>query len=290
MNELNAPATEFKLPSKRKDEIENYSEICVGDAFVEIGEEDTDKEDLVESFERASADLEIVHAAYPDEIIIEGCNQQRNCGPIANNNYDDEKGEMDLPTWFPLIFTLTLPLQRDEDKFGATITMELPKGYPVSKSLQVVSYRCAPSIKKDVIEHAVSSVKDAASEALHSFGGEECSLSCCAIAIETWKTLIEAEAENQHQTKTGHGSKDYDVKDLNNNNDDDDIEWITSDKTLIDRKSVFQAHLCKVTSEDMTKRAVNKLIEGSTKIQRATHNMVCFNLKMVHILFLVVHT
>ena len=83
-----------------------------------------------ESFERASADLEMLRAAYPDEITFEGGN--------GDGDGDGEEGEEAAqPNWFPLIFTFSLGhmmsthncSQQDETRrFGATITMEFPKG------------------------------------------------------------------------------------------------------------------------------------------------------------------
>ncbi len=217
----------------------------------------TNEQDYQESFERAHSDLQILLAAYPDEIVFDGL--------CSNGDNDD----FDQPNWFPLIFKLTLP--KDGHKFGASVTMEFPQGYPTSKSLEVISYRSSPNVKKEIIEQVVDVIKETAFEALNTYRGEECGLACCAAAIDSWTTLIEAEQQiiaDQEQAA-------LEVQNQERINQDDlDIHWIASENTLIDRKSVFQAHLCIVSSEDMVKRAVNKLIEGSTKIQRATHNMV----------------
>lgn len=216
-----------------------------------------DEQELFLSFERAISDLQILLAAYPDEILLDG--------QSSNGDNDD----FDRPNWFPLIFTLTLP--KDGHKFGASVTMEFPKGYPTSKSLEVISYRSSPTVKKEIIEQVVNAINQTAFEALNTYGGEECGLTCCAAAIDSWTTLIEAE----QQIISDQEQAAVEVQNQERINQDDlDIHWITSENTLIDRKSVFQAHLCIVSSEDMVKRAVNKLIEGSTKIQRATHNMV----------------
>ena len=96
---------------------------------------------------------------------------------------------------------------------NATITMEFPKGYPMTKSLQVISYRSPSSTKKEIIEEVVATVKTTALEALggseinvdvygeedeSQIEGEECGLLCCSVAIERWTTLIELE-ENERQ-------------------------------------------------------------------------------------------
>merc|ERR1711879_355819 len=47
---------------------------------------------------------------------------------------------------------------------------------------------------------------------------------------------------------------------------------------IIDRKSVFQAHVCRVTSVEEVKRAQNYLIASSRKIAEATHNMTAYRL------------
>mmetsp|Transcript_19905 Transcript_19905/g.24548 ORF Transcript_19905/g.24548 Transcript_19905/m.24548 type:complete len:324 (+) Transcript_19905:77-1048(+) len=232
---------------------------------------DDEKEIYQESFERASADLEILCAAYPTEI-SSSLKIIKDDGDLGN--------EYQQPTWFPLVFTLTLqntmcsssPLSKDaQSQFGANITMEFPKGYPTKKSLQVVSYRVSHSVKKEHIEEVVASVKEAASEAMSVYGGEECGFSCCAAAIDEWNKIMESEQQATHKVAYEQ-EKVY----KNNSHNDDDIHWITAENTLIDRKSVFQAHLCVISSEEMVQRAVSKLIEGSSKIQRATHNMYAY--------------
>jgi len=273
---LDPSAKEF-CPNENREKNEN-----------DLNDNDNDNDDdnnsrvlYEESFGRSSADLEILRAAYPDEITY-------NNGNGGDGDDDDDDDDVQ-PDWFPLIFTLNLGCtsqnHQDEGKsksrFGATITMEFPKGYPTTKSLEVVSYRNLPSTKKDIIEEVVASVKSTAQEAYDVYGGEECGLSCCAAAIECWTLLIEEveqqtllEKEKSSLCNTASGK--ILQQQGSDNNDDGDIHWITSEDTLIDRKSVFQAHLCLVENEDMVKRAVRKLIEGSTKIQRATHNMYAY--------------
>ena len=265
-NQLDAKATKF-IPNFIDD-----NRILNEDVAEDDDETDGIDETYMESFERASADLEMLRAAYPDEITL-GCGY----GHELNKDKDADKSQHEAddeqqPNWFPLIFTLDLRNQDKENKFGATITMEFPKGYPMSKSLEVVSYRSSPSTKKEIIEEVVKAVKNEALEAINTYGGVECGFSCCAAAIECWTTLIESEQQLLHDRKEKTNKENckankYDI--------DDDIHWITSENTLVSKKSAFQAHLCIVKSENMVSRAVNKLIEGSTKIQRATHNMVC---------------
>eukprot|EP01083_Nonionella_stella_P079817 219136_1 len=121
--------------------------------------------------------------------------------------------------------------QQHDKKTHATITMEFPKGYPTTKSLQVVSYRI--SSKKKIIEQVVASVKNAATEAMEEYGGEECGLACCAAAIECWTTLIESE----EQLLLDRSKADMEEKlqlQMERINDDVDIHWITSEDTLVD--------------------------------------------------------
>ncbi len=244
-----------------------------------------------ESFERASADLEILCAAYPEEIAIfqgEETSYDENGKKVNKmiSTLEESHSELEIPKWFPLVFTLTLPAslpdsdeiiqetQEQPKRHGANITMEFPMGYPSSKQLQIVSYRSSSSMKKEYIEQAANAVRTAASEAMEIYGGEECGLACCAAAIEAWNECLEREQmEVSHALQTAESERAARAAMMENENDDD-IHWITAEDTLVDRRSVFQAHVCVVSSDDMVRRAVRKLIQSSNKIQRATHNMV----------------
>eukprot|EP00979_Chaetoceros_neogracilis_P001035 scaffold191_cov273-Chaetoceros_neogracile.AAC.50 len=214
----------------------------------EQGSKEIDKDLYQESFERASADLEILCAAYPEEIEI-----------------FQSGDEMSLPLWFPLLFILALPGSLSGSQ--ATVTMEFPKGYP-TKKLEVISFRTSPAMNKEYIEKVVSCIKVVATEAVETYEGEECGLQCCATAIECWDECLDQE-KAQLPTEEVH------VQDVES---DDDIQWISAETTLLDRKSVFQAHVCIINSDEMVKRAVNKLIQGSSTIQRASHNMFAYRL------------
>ena len=220
-----------------------------------------------ESFERASADLEILCAAYPEEIKIFQSGDEF--------NESSEGGiEHTLPSWFPLIFTLALPGSLDgspqaTNKFGGNLTMEFPKGYP-SKKLQIISFRTSPSINKEYIEKVVACVQTTATEAVDLYGGEECGLQCCATAIECWTECLAEEQAQQVEEFIEDADIAIDAE------LEDSINWISAETTLVDRKSVFQAHVCIVDSDAMVKVAVQKLICGSSKIQRASHNMFAY--------------
>ena len=250
--ELNASAAEYRPRYSVEEEQSN---------------EISDKELYKESYERCSADLEMLSAAYPEEISI-----------LNTTQYEQEEEEIHIPDWFPLVFSLMLPdlskknLSKKNQTHGANIIMEFPMGYPTEKSLQIVSYRGASSSKKDHVEAAVAAIRGTATESLEVYGGEECALACCAAAIETWNDCHEEDlaaiiiAEKMKEEEEAKNEKPS----------DDDIHWFTAEDTLLDRKSVFQSHICKVSDENMVRRAVNKLIDGNSKIQRATHNMVSF--------------
>jgi len=234
----------------------------------QVNAEIEDHRRFQESFERASVDLELLCSAYPDEISILHTSTQENPLHLA---MDDDTS---IPTWFPLRVTLTLPSLSNEDQlsknFGAKITMEFPRGYPATKSLEILSYRGPGSSSKEHIEAAVSAVRNAAHEALHEYGGEECALACCAAAFESWRLSKEQE-EQSIQLPTVENEPIGSSLCIN-----DDIHWVTSEKTLVDRKSVFQAHVCPISSEDMVRRGLEKLVQGSNKIQRASHNMYAY--------------
>ena len=221
-----------------------------------------------ESFERASADLEILCAAYPEEIKILKSGDEFN---------ESSEGDIEhtLPSWFPLILTLALPGSLDDgspkvtQKFGGNLTMEFPKGYP-SKKLQIISFRTSPSINKEYIEKVVACVQTTATEAVDLYGGEECGLQCCATAIECWTECLAEEQAQQVEEFIEDADIAIDAE------LEDSINWISAETTLVDRKSVFQAHVCIVDSDAMVKVAVQKLICGSSKIQRASHNMFAY--------------
>ena len=246
--ELNASADEYRPDHSVEEQPDGIS----------------DQELYQESYERCAADLEILSAAYPEEI------------SILNTHHDEQLGEEEIiiPDWFPLVFTLMLPdlsKKKNQSHHGANITMEFPMGYPIEKPLQIVSYRGTSSSKKDHVEAAVAAVRSSATESFEVYGGEECALACCASAIESWNDCHERDlAARMSAAKLKEEQVD------NERPRDDDIHWMTAEDTLMDRKSVFQCHICKVSDEDMVRRAVNKLIDGSSKIQRATHNMVSF--------------
>ena len=249
------------------------SDTTEADKYVKNSENSVDEENedkWLESYERAAADMEILCAAYPEEIKIVHPDYMIETGSSTDVN------DYEIPSCFPLIFTLNLPGSVDNDssllqksrQFGGNITMEFPRGYP-AKELEIVSYRSFQGIKKEIIEKVVNNIRSTAKEAVELYGGEECGLACCSVALECWNGCLEdLVSENAAILEDDTVSEKIDTY--------DDIEWITAKTTLVDRKSVFQAHVCVVDSDEKVRRAVNKLIEGNSKIQRATHNMYAY--------------
>lgn len=239
------------------------------------------------SLERAKSDLEIVMAAYPDEVRVISEN-----GEIVSISSADITSRHSS---FPLRFELSLFLLPNDgilcchaeqgslpsssmDSFllGATIAMEMNEGYPVDRGIEVVSYRIMnrSRVSKNVLELTVQSVRDVAAELLEI--GEECALSCCIAAQQSWSDNIQADALIINGKVIADETQRQINKELRERADND-IHWIAGRDgcgIITDRKSTFQAFVCFVNDEDMVSRALKKLISGSRKVQKATHNMV----------------
>ena len=159
------------------------------------------------------------------------------------NLFESSTASLTLFLFLTFFFTLSFsmdPSSHDfSSQFGANITMEFPKGYP-AKALSVVSYRSSHIVPKEVIENIVSCVKTTASEAVEVYGSEECGLQCCAAALDCWNEWIEESRILESQTKDLASEIQQDIQ------NDDDINWISSENLLVDRKSTFQAHICVV--------------------------------------------
>jgi len=184
-----------------------------------------------ESLNRALADLEMLKAAYPDEVTTDTKNDS-----------------------FPLSCSFCL----EKDSF---VQLEFIEGYPVTTGVQITRYR---SPQKGRMDAVVCAIRKASAECLED--EVEGAFMSCAAALEAWndyqdnKTSIlqesvveEEEEEILPQTPS--------------------VKWITGDP-LMDRKSSFVARACRVTSERQVHEALHQLIDGSSKLQRATHNMV----------------
>jgi Uncharacterized protein family UPF0029 len=239
-----------------------------------------------ESLDLALADLEILQSAYPDE--------------IKRNDTEDDTSVAGT-IGFPLHVTLQL------SETGA-IMLEFTHGYPTRSNVQIVSVRSNDAVEYGRLEQAAAAIRHAAQSCLED--GIEGGLACCAAAFDAWTNGCVP----QQQQGGGRGDFDDDDDDYeapvgtnegdrhcehiaapsadHNNSDrrqrggnsnealtttsaERNYHWI-SGETLLDRKSTFQAHACRVSSDDDVACALRQLIDGSSKIQRATHNMVRF--------------
>jgi hypothetical protein len=195
-----------------------------------------------ESFERAVADLEMLAAMYPDETSV-------------------SEAVSTSTSTFPLQVTF---------RFSETahIQLALVVGYLIDTGIQVVSYRSSPE-EKARMEEAVTVFRSTAKECLDD-GIEGC-YACCAAALETWNdfddggndTEIDPSAEGtelaQHEPEPQPPEKVF--------------HWI-SGEPLVDRKSTFIAHACRISSDKDVREALHQLLDGNVKLKRTTHNMV----------------
>lgn len=191
------------------------------------------------SIELALADIEILLSAYPEEI----------------RHHEDSVNAMEFP--------LQVNFHLSQTSF---ITFEFVDGYPILTNVGIASYRSSPAEKLQM-ERAVLAVKTASDECLEQ--GIEGGLFCCAAAYESWhEATTEADESPSPQCV---------ASELNSIHDNSrTYDWI-SDEPFIEKKSVFQAHVCSVASETDVRQALSQLINGSTKLKKATHNMVSLN-------------
>jgi len=120
---------------------------------------DMSESDEEENLVRALADLELLEAAYPDEI----------------STKED--------SIFPLRFSFRLP------DSSSVINLELPSGYPLLNAVRITSFHATTSGGKARLEAAVAAMKKAALEALEL--EEEGGLACCAAGFEAWHDYTE---------------------------------------------------------------------------------------------------
>jgi hypothetical protein len=164
-----------------------------------------------ENMELLSEQLELLSAAFPDEVSL----------------HDDG-------------FTLTL-------SEGAYCKIQL------IPTAQIVSYRCQPE-EKARMEATVTAMRESLDNGAWA---------CCSTALQVWS---EGESTVEHQPEptvtegTAQSSTHH-------------YHWITGEP-LTDRKSTFQAHICLIESQADVRPALDQLIMSTSKLQRATHNMV----------------
>lgn len=211
--------------------------------------------DVQESFERARADLEMLLSAFEAEVQI-------------ISDIDDDDDDDSLQT-FP--FQATFQLSPT-----ASFVLEWRKGYPTAVPLQVVSFRSATSQEKLRLEAALLTFRQHAQECLEQ--QMEAGLTCCSAALETWNDYS---SDMDPYTSNINGDNKEDTLDEkiiriaseSQKVTDYSYHWITGEP-LLDRKSTFQAHLCVIQSDEDVQPALLQLLHSSTKLQRATHNMV----------------
>ena len=163
--------------------------------------------------ERAQADLEMLLAAFPDEITL----------------LEESSSSLSYPK-----FMLSLSSSDSTPSYWANITMELPaNGYPEKACLQVISYRGSSACPKYIIEKTVNSIRETATEC--NVNGEEAAIPCCLAATNTWAEAIEAEMEKEQSIEADTEQKRLEELALQQQEDGEGIDWITGE-TLTDRK------------------------------------------------------
>jgi putative IMPACT (imprinted ancient) family translation regulator len=245
--------------------------------------------DTEESLQRARSELEMIQAAYPDEItVLLRHDDNVDTTSTTNNVYDDDDVGRLHDNTFPFRFVLRL-------SNSASITMELIEGYPEDSAVQVTNFRSETPIDKVRIDQVVRSVRTAAQQCKDD--GIEGAITCCSAALEVWRDTDTAIVNDDTATSTLQ-SFDNAIDDYDDDNDQPHpsttgasalqseatmcmarhtsattkYEWI-SGKPLIDRKSVFQAHLCRIQSSEDVHEALLQLLQSSSKMSRATHHM-----------------
>ena len=208
-----------------------------------------DQGETSDSLDRALTDIAMLQSAYPDEIdvavAIDGAQMQQ----------------------FPLHVTLRL-----DENGNSSITLEFVDGYPIQTGIQISSYRSACKDKVDAVARAV---RLAAEECLEE--GIEGGLACCAAAMETWQDF---DAQQQPLSNDSSCKEKTSTVSIPLSQPSRDYKWITGEP-LMDRKSIFLAHACRVSNEKAVREALTQLLSSSSKIQRATHNMYAWRLTEV---------
>jgi hypothetical protein len=238
------------------------------------------------SLELALADIEMLQAAYPDEV-------------HQVHHHQDTTAPDTLTAAFPIQCLVYLDSieeqqqhhhqQQRKQQQVSQVTLEWNEGYPVTSGIQVASYRFASSssskARMDALLAAIKQVSEQCQQEEMESG-----LACVAAALRAWNDFDGGNDDNG--TTAHHGNS-------NEWNDNDEQQqqhqttlpsklshpssttlqqspsyfWI-SGQPLIDRKSAFQAHGCRVESEQQVHQALEQLLTSHSKLQRATHNMV----------------
>jgi hypothetical protein len=221
-----------------------------------------------ESFERAVADLEMLAAMYPDETSTSVPEAGTGTGTTGTST-------------FPLQVTF---------RFSETahIQLELVVGYPIDTGIQVKAYRSSPD-EKARMEEAVTAVRNTAKECLDD-GIEGC-FACCAAALQTWSDFDDGSSDLDNKdtgidpsAPTESAQQESSVP-QQPQRQGKVFHWITGEP-LVDRKSTFQAHACRISSDRDVREALHQLLDGNSKLKRTTHNMVsaveCGSAEKIH--------
>jgi hypothetical protein len=241
-------------------------------------DDDDDNIDSSDSEDRAMADVELLMAAYPEQVF-----QTTDGGDDSNILRSSSS------------FTLQLSI-------SASLILEIPRhcGYPTTGCpLLVRSYQCGPQ-DASRLEAIVASVRATALDCQQE--GVEAGFRCVQQAVDMWNNFDDsrqARYEHEHEDEderlspavsddddatdtTDHhpSSHDYAPNSLithspspSKNSSSLIFTWI-SGEALVDRKSTFVAHLCRLTREADVQPALTQLLQSDNKLQKATHNMV----------------
>lgn len=256
------------------------------------GDDPDDDGDDEEAFQRAVADLELIQAAYPDEVTVPRPLLRK---LLAHGLDGDDDGDSGLSrSDLPLVFTLNLPNGgRHHDGASvsaASLTMEMPRGYPAGAGVRISDYRLLSSSsssrhrwpgddgRKARLDGAVRAAGAASLRCLED--GTEGALACCAAALEAWEYDggVEDEAgEPSHPWVAGDTGGPAASASASGAEGADRYEWTTG-QPLVDRKSTFQAHVCPVHSEREVREALLQLLSSAPKMRRATHHMYAWRI------------
>ena len=225
------------------------------------------------SIQSARADLELLQAAYPDEIAM-----------------DDATGTSSFTNaaCFPLMARL---------HFSKTASCQLQwrHGYPTSSNVEIIAWRAKDSSEQQRLEQALQAWRHMA---LEWEGHEGVGLVCCAAAMEAWNDPSTSEAKAaaavvedalEEEMAACNCAADEDHTNDNctpaatssSSQPSSSYNW-TSGEPLVDRKSIFQAHLCRLQKEADVAEALHQLLTSSSKMQRATHHMYAYRIAEQH--------
>ena len=221
--------------------------------------------DQEESLERAKADLEMLLAAYPEEVVV-----------IVSDATRASSNGLFLPLQVKLVISPS-----------AHVELEIIQGYPVDSNIQISSYRSS-SEEKARMEQAVTAMRATANQCLQD--GIEGGFACVSTALDTWNnveltpwsngSIVESTATKAADTlwNTSHPSPadepdSFPLRQPSPSAAATSLTWITGEP-LFDRKSTFVAHACRLHHESDVRPALEQLMASNHKLHKATHNMV----------------